>query len=413
MKISELCQVVNLSKDTIYFYIDSGLLYPSRKGSRYYFNEDDIEAVNRVAFYQEMGFTIKEIVEISSLWRWSNQMESSVIDTYKEMLIRRKRENDATLPRIQSAQMTIDEELRRFTESGEPNSRCDQAIGVPFSALETLICPDCGGAFKIIDAHMDMDYIFSGSIECRCGLAMRIAEGIIKTGNTYDGGYDAPDVDRKIYQNMPSDYYKSLNTIANRIQQEIDGCALSKPTILETNINGYSFMYNHLHLLKKNPLLIMIDRYPEVLHSYKEVMEQINSKPKIVYIADDALTYCIKEESVDYVISLFSANEHQLYKQVSYLEHISTYLKPGGVVLGAFMGFPRGSASRRNVMKAYPESSENAYLSDEFLYELNTYFRDTTVEELGAFEVLVDRMSFKHHVKGELMTHVFYKGTRK
>ena len=417
LKISKFASITGLTKDTIYYYINIGILYPKKRGTQFSFQDKDVETVDRIKYYQNMGFSLKEIIVIMSLWRWSNQIEEPIKEEYRNILSVKLDEITNEIKKMESVKYNLIQELEKYSQKDiSIDSRVkdpSQKLGVPIRGLDKLRCPKCKNNFNIINASMNIDYIFNGILQCHCGYEMNIVDGVVLTGNTYDDDFDWPDLKRDIYLGMSSDFYKYLNIIGEKILSHLKDVHNSEITIMETNLNGFSFLYNNMKLLNVNPFAILIDKFPEVLMSYKDTLSSIIDKPKVLFIADDSLEYCLEEDSVDYVISLFSANEHQLYKSESYLEHISRYIKPQGKIIGALMTYKKNSKSIKNIRDKYPDTSEDAYDKVKFLYDMNKYFKDIKFEELGEFETIKSNMSFSCHEKGEKMENIFYIGTKK
>ncbi|MZI93013.1 MerR family transcriptional regulator [Vibrio sp. CAIM 722] len=62
MKISELSQQTKVSIRMIRYYEEQGLLKPTRTHSGYRnFKKDDIELINKIRLFKEIGFTIEDI----------------------------------------------------------------------------------------------------------------------------------------------------------------------------------------------------------------------------------------------------------------------------------------------------------------------------------------------------------------
>ena len=141
-------------------------------------------------------------------------------------------------------------------------------------------------------------------------------------------------------------------------------------------------------------------------------MSKVLENPNIIFIADDSLEYPIKKEVVDVVISLFSGNEHQLYKKDNYFENIYRYLKNNGSIVGAYQSYEPNSKSIRNLKIKYPESSERLYLKNIFLDNLNKFFRQTKSVDLEKVNAYSNKHSFACHEKEDLMTHTIFKGLK-
>ncbi len=411
MKIGEFSKKVNLPVETIYYYINSGILYPFKNGYQYKFTDKDIDDVKKIKHYQSMGFSIREIIEILSIWHWSNNIEESVKFEYLKKLKQKRIEIKTEIDKYKIAENLILEELESTCDDKKSYLK-NKKIGIPIEFLGKIICPDCGENFNINNASMNMDYIFDANLECDCGRRMEIKDGILYTGNYYSGNYDKPDIDRNLYLGLSGEFYKALNTAGKIISGNLD-YDLSDKVIMETNINGYSFIYNNLLNIRGNPLIILIDKFPEIMESYKKVFSKIMEKPRILFIADDSLNYPLRKNSIDIVISLFSFNEHALFKKEPYFKHISDYLKDDGKILGSAMTYKRNSKSVYNLKLKYPEAGDNIYVDNIFKSEISKYFKNLELKKITKTNAKINKMSFSVLDPEEYMTIYSFAGQNK
>lgn len=411
MRTGKFSELTGLSKDTIYYYIDRGLIYPDRVNNRYSFNKKNLENVEIIKLYQDMDFSIDEIISIISLWNWSNNTEENIKNEHLNRLLKKEREIENDISKLVRKKELLIDEINRIDCKNEENFN-NTEIGFPVKNIAVLSCPRCNNQFSINNASMNSKYIFNADLECPCGHKLKIKNGIVVTGNKYKSFYDKPDINRDLYLDMPSIYYKSLNIIGNEISKYLNSLELENKIIMETNINGFSFLYNNLKYFKNNFTIILIDKYEEVLLNYKNQLSKVLENPNIVFIADDSLEYPIKKEVVDVVISLFSGNEHQLYKKDNYFENIYKYIKNNGSIVGAYQSYESNSKSIKNLKIKYPESSEILYLKNIFLDNLNKFFKQTKSVDLEKVNAYSNKHSFECHEKGDLMTHTIFKGIK-
>lgn len=411
MRTGKFSELTGLSKDTIYYYIERGLIYPDRKNNRYSFNKKNLENVEIIKLYQDMDFSIDEIISILSLWNWSNNIEDHIKNEHLSRLKNKEKEIDKDISELIKKKRLIINEIDRINCKND-NTETNNEIGFPISKLEILSCPICDNQFNIYNASMNSKYIFNADLKCSCGHKIKIKNGIVLTGNKYKKNYDKPDISRDLYLDMPSVYYKSLNIIGNEISKYLNNLDLKNKVIMETNINGFSFLYNNLKYFNNDFTIILIDKYEEVLLNYKIQLSKILDNPNIIFIADDSLNYPIQKEIVDIVISLFSGNEHQLYKKENYFHHIYNYIKYGGSIIGAYQSYKNNSDSIRNLKLKYPESSDNLYIKDCFLTDLNELFKETYSDDIEKVNAYSNKHSFECHKIGELMTHTIFKGLK-
>ena len=68
MTLREVCKMTGVSRRAIQGYERAGLVLPTGKNERGYllYDEEAMERIRQIKFFQDMGFSIKEIKEISS-----------------------------------------------------------------------------------------------------------------------------------------------------------------------------------------------------------------------------------------------------------------------------------------------------------------------------------------------------------
>ena len=65
MRIQEISKLTGLSKKTLHFYINEGLIQPQKSKNNYYeFSETDIILLNQIIIFRKAGLSIKTINEI-------------------------------------------------------------------------------------------------------------------------------------------------------------------------------------------------------------------------------------------------------------------------------------------------------------------------------------------------------------
>ena len=72
MKLGAVLEKYALSKDQMYFYIKYGLLVPPRRNGQYIFDDAACADIEKVLELKRLGFPLKEIHRILSLYRVSH-----------------------------------------------------------------------------------------------------------------------------------------------------------------------------------------------------------------------------------------------------------------------------------------------------------------------------------------------------
>lgn len=77
---------------------------------------------------------------------------------------------------------------------------------------------------------------------------------------------------------------KCYQLASDQIQKDLGEQELTGKVILENFVNGYFYLYTHLHELPKDALYIIIDKYPETISMYKKLISALNLDRDILYI---------------------------------------------------------------------------------------------------------------------------------
>lgn len=85
MTLRELCEAEGVSRRAVQGYEQAGLVAPSGRNERGYllYDQSTQEKIRQIRFFQDMGFSIKEIKEISGA---EKQIVRSVIEKKIELL---------------------------------------------------------------------------------------------------------------------------------------------------------------------------------------------------------------------------------------------------------------------------------------------------------------------------------------
>ena len=401
MKIGKLSTLCDISIDTIRYYMKIGLLLPKMQGSMLDFTQREIDDLEHIKKLKYFGFNLKEIQYIFSLKNLSNWIEPDTMNEYVYLLQKREEEIELVVQEKQQTVQLIREEIDKVSSIFQETNL---KIGVPIMALQYLACPNCQAALSIEQAKITNKYIFSGELSCICGYQAKIEDGIVVTKNQYIGDSDKADLKRQLYRDLSDDFYNYFRTCSDLILNQISHISPAPKVVLEANINGYFFLYQHFKTLPNDCLYIIVDKFPEMLAMYKALIELLNLDLNILFIADASTNYPIKNKCVDLLVSFFGENEHLFYHQDAYIVDTEKYYAPGYHVLGAFMAYKQHAQSRVNLKEKYPQSSFNVH---DFEYLQNTfsaiYDKNFTYKRIGDVLKSPDKYSFSCHAEGEIL----------
>ena len=410
MKIGELARVSGVSKDTIRYYVEKGLLIPFKKGAQMDFTDREREDMQYIQKMKQMQFSIREIQAILTLRRLSNFIEPDTIQAYEDMLNQKKQDLRKEITLLQDAYETVDQELVKYAAYKNAKAR---AMGVPLIALSYLYCPHCGRQLMVQNAQISNNCVDEGNLICTCGYHAQITGGIVDTGNRYTGEYDRPDLKRGLYRDVGEDFLTGFQKNSDLVYNRFSKLNLQGKTIMETNINGYFFLYNCIQNVEKDYLYIITDRYPEMLKMYKQLIETLQLDLNILFLADDSDHFPLKDGCVDVLLDFYGSNEQVIYKQRSFIQEYGRYLKDDALVLGALFGFESNSISVRQVPKYYPECSPVALDAGKMLHTYEEKGYEIKPVKVAECTHTCNKYSFACHQDGEKLIQYYYAAWKK
>lgn len=410
MRIGELSKLSNVTIDTIRYYIAKGLLIPQKKGIQFEFPQREIENLQYIQRLKSMRFSIHEIETVMALKRTSNWIEAETIREYTRMLLKKAEELSSECRALSYSGDLIEDELRRFEHR---KIRSDYSCGVPVRALSFLVCPHCKRRLAVNNGSFAYKYIYSGLLSCAsCGYKAVIEDGAVLTERRYENHYDKADTKRELYQTLCSNLIKLYQQASDSIQADLHRESLAGKVILENFVNGYFYLYTHFNELPADCLYVVIDKYPETISMYKELISSLGLDLDVLYIADASLEYPLMDGCVDVIVDFFSSTEHDLYFKGRYYEAMNPYLKADACVLGVMMDMNVNAKSRQLFAGKYPEGSSE--LMRYKLTEKELIKQGFAVENhlLGAVWKTQDQFIFSCHLNNEELRFIYFKGKR-
>ena len=410
MRIGEVVKKYGITKDTIHYYISYGLLVPPKKGTQYDFDNTAIKDLENILELKELSFSLSEIHKILSLTRISGMKNRSDIEELIKLYSSKKDECELELDIYKSRIKSLTSKIVDLRFKNEEHT---QQNGLPLSMLEYICCPLCGKGLSVTNATINNQSIDNGILKCECGYMAKIESGILITPNAPKSLYDKPDADRELYKDLPPNMITLFQKSYNKMLDYLNKYPNDNQVIMETYINAYFFMHNHIEYLNPNCKYIVIDKYRETIEMYKNLMAESGCNLDILFIADDSNNYPLKKNLVDINIDFFAANEHQFYKHSFLLEKILPYMKDESMFIGTYFYFGKGNRSMKNLLSTYPESHNMNFSREYFLKSI----KDNNIklidwQEMGKTTDSGNNLGFGFHEKGEdlhLMTYLCKK----
>lgn len=400
LRIGEVSRKYGIPVNSLYFYINYGLIVPPKPGGQYVFNEKTLEDLELTLELKQLGFPLKDIHRILSLYRVSNLADSQDVEDLKEIYLRQKDLLFREKTRISRILQKLEDKISQLDSKHSESLR---EIGLPLRMLPLLCCPCCGNDLVIDKARMNQRYIFSANVSCPCGFRARIEEGILMTENINTSAYDKPDVTRELYKDLPPDLISLFQRSYNWMVDKLSNIPLSNKVLLESYVNAWFFLHNHQHILEPTSMLIVLDKFPETLRAYKQLIERQGYNIDILYISDSSTKPPLKQNVVDINIDFFAVNEHNIYYHDFWLDYLHGYMKENAMMLGTYFYFNNGKKSVSRLLQEYPEAYSNNFNREYFIQSLSKNYQILDMHEAGYTVDSGDNLGFSFHVKGEEM----------
>lgn len=410
MRIGQVSEKYGISVDNLYYYIQYGLLVPPRPKSQYVFDEKTLEDLELVLELKGLDFSLNEIHKVLSLYRVSGLADAQDCRELREMFQEKQK---ACIQEKERLEAVIGRLSGKIQELSRRQGRQKERIGLPIRMLDLLCCPLCGGSLQISRVDMDLEYLYDGELSCPCGHQARVSEGILLTGNREQSLFDKPDTERELYKDLPpallSLFERSYNWMGDRLKKmDLDG-----RVVMETYVNAWCFMHNHLHWLPPKGRYILVDKYPETLRMYKKIIEEQGFGLDILYIADSSTRLPLKEKCVDLHLDFFATNEHHFYHHSFLYDEIERFMAADARLLGTYFYFENGKKSVEELLAQYPEAYRENFDRDRFLERLKkSGFLLKECEDCGSTQDSGLNLGFSFHIKGEEMHLLPYAAVR-
>ena len=410
MRIGKVSEQYHLSVDNLYYYINYGLLVPPRPRGQYHFDEQTLKDLELILELKSLNFSLQEIHRILSLYRILDPAGTEDIAELIRIFMEKRNACVAEGRRMEAIARALDSKIQVLTSRRIGSSA---VRGLPVRMLDLLCCPKCGGSFSISGATMNALDIIDGTVSCACGYHAAIEDGILITPNKDTSLYDKPDLKRELYKDLPprliSQFQRSYNWMCGKLNES----SLKDKVVLETYINAWFFIHNHLEQMDPSARYIIIDKYPETLRMYKNLIEQQNIPLDILYIADNSTAFPLKPQTVDLNIDFFAVNEHNFYHHTFLIDELLPYMKQDSALLGTYFYFEDAPRSRKALAEEYPESSPLNFDLNYFRQSLTkTPFRLIDEAISGVITDTGNNLGFGFHHKGEKLGLMPYWGVR-
>ncbi|MCH4889815.1 MerR family transcriptional regulator [Acidaminobacter sp. JC074] len=281
MKIGAFSQKFDTKKSTIRYYTDIHLLIPKTSGTYPDYDESCIKDMEDIVMLKEFGFNIEEIQRYKTLERFYYNTNHQVL---KDMIHQKVSEHKLSLKKIENQIHDMEDYMDTIN-----TNKTHAKLGLHFSMLNELKCPECKSLFQVENASLVNQVILSGNLKCNCGSIYEIVDGIILTSNNMS------DIN-KVSHNDDVDKVNFFNNTHHALMKKA-GQMISDKLSMYDHRNGILFINADLDVLimdlkkifKSDGKYYMCSSSLSGLISLKHHMEALNLKGNIVFIYEKDL----------------------------------------------------------------------------------------------------------------------------
>lgn len=377
MKIGEFAEKYNISKDTIRYYIDNGMIIPEKIHNRYYFDKTCEKSMDFILQFKKMKFTIEEIKHILAYMRMmpkTGKAETeyllSIIENKIRQILKEKKEYDVALEELEKVKVDFKEELKSAKTQYNTYS-------IPIDVLHFLSCPKCKKPIKLNNASIKNNKIENGDLYCECGYSAKIENGMIVTEDSdkksFHKSYNEELSYKSIVDDNDSEYLSFLMAPSYWIEKRINLRNLNGKNILLARPIGHEIPYKFVEAVE-NANIFIVDYQYFRMKGLKKRMEKtdLSTTSNIIFMAFDYLSIPLKNYTFDYIFDLSGMINYVSNKNKSPLKNFYDILKNKGYIFSSFF---------------LKESKENIFVK-EFDYLDKLYTKEFIEKEYKIFEKL-------------------------
>jgi len=381
LKISEFCKKASVSKDTVRYYIETGMLIPKKVNGQYFFDDNDINDMEYIIKFKKLRFTVSEIQKIMSMTRISGIKSESSVEFYIDILRKKKENLRDENENINKAIEDIDKFINELYNMKKTFKRVERGLKIEYLGL--LTCPECGKNLRLNSADILNSEVMNGILKCQCGYSAEIIDGIIKTNeamNIYKENFsdeflgfvekqknNSSDLRENYYKYFFSYYVEKNNTefisytekAKEWVINSYDFEKAENKIIFEFGTGQGIFLYSILDKIKKGNVFVVTDIFFENIMFVKKTIEALNVDFDIIYLNTDIRKCPFKEKSADIILDIFSTTNFNLYLKDDSIKYLKKFVNPETIIYGNYL-----AVEKRGIIK-----KENREYEKFFLYE--------------------------------------------
>jgi len=352
MKIGTFARKFNINASTVRFYINNGLLTPSKPAGQYEFDRECVADMEKILKYKTYCFTLEEIQLLFFMEKASRLQDDVVVQVCAEILGSKKIQ---LMEKRDNLNRFINELECEIQKLPQPNQTHQAASGVPFSAFPYLYCPNCQIPLKLDNASLSNGGIHKGELSCECGYRAAIQDGIVltkdyeeetpfKAFNNVESVIAMKESLSPLYRLLITKSYIWMN---NRIEHNPEA-----RRIIMTGPFTFNFLLEYIEKLGGNNQFVVFDPSCKRIVKLKKYLASFSDN--ILYVVGKPEDLPVRHKSIDLYLDDYSTVNSMFTYNTFSTEHLAPLLKSGGEVLGIFTAYPNAPKSLRNFLKDHP-----------------------------------------------------------
>ena len=346
MKIGKFSELNKISKDTIRYYMEFGLIFPNKKGAHFDFDERCQESLDEIIELKNLGFSLSEIKDILAYLKIGKLTIVEKNELYKNIFINKQQNIIEKINHLTSIKDNLENYISNKISA--EYAVVKKKYGVPISFLENLRCPNCKSNLILNNGAISDNQVTEGSLTCHCGKEIEILDGILKVPSkkeieNYDP-YIAPDDLIKNYvENTDSKYVENISKGLEWLYANIPFDKFSGKVIAEFGSGLGIFLRYFMDEIPDDSIYIAIDHDIERHIFLKSIVEEYGINKNIIFICSDFLELPIKENLIDVIIDYSGTTAYSFTNENFLLELIDNYLSNNCYLIGSFILFKKFS----------------------------------------------------------------------
>lgn len=320
MKIGQFAKRNNVSIDTIRHYMDLNLIFPEKTASYYHFDQACQNDFEDLVHLKALGFSLSEISKILIYKRIGNLTDVEKRDSFLSFFLNKYDWVNKEINSLLTVKQGLQDAIDQFNET---KTSFISVKGLPLEGLTLLKCPYCQSALITESGQIIHNSIKNGLLTCQncdADYHLNILDGIVvsssyKPDSSFNYSHlltEASEtyIDQYLRSTDP-DYLQKLYTSLqwssrhNRFNELNEG-----DIILELGSGHGYFIRYHLALFDKDMFYVAVDRDIEKLVWLKSILDQQETRLKILYICSDFKEIPLANKSVSLLLDVSGSSNY-------------------------------------------------------------------------------------------------------